>query len=178
MEDSSLIAQNDRAFYYMEILNQFGINPILLAAQAVNFFILLFILKRFLYKPILKVLEQRKLKIEESLKNAEEIDKKMQETQEQSEKIIAKTLAESQKILDETNEAAAQILEDAQKAAEQILIKAADDAKKIAELEKVRLMNEVKNNLSDIVQLGLEKIWGRKITTEQRKVIEEVVKES
>src|SRR3989344_4706705 len=86
----------------MEILNQFGINPILLAAQVVNFLILLFILKKFLYKPILKVLEARKQKIEESLKNAEEIERKLLLTEEEKEKILAKTSLEAQKILDET----------------------------------------------------------------------------
>ena len=49
----------------MEIIKQFGINPILLAAQVVNFIVLLFIFKKLLYKPILKVLDERKKKIEE-----------------------------------------------------------------------------------------------------------------
>jgi len=43
----------------MDILNQFGIKPVLLAAQVVNFLALLFILKKFLYQPILKVLKTR-----------------------------------------------------------------------------------------------------------------------
>jgi len=75
----------------MEIFNQFGINPLLLLAQVVNFAVLLFILKRFLYKPILKVLEERKKRIEESLKNAEEIEKRLVETAELEEEILAKS---------------------------------------------------------------------------------------
>lgn len=148
----------------MEILNQFGINPLLLAAQVVNFLILLFILKKFLYGPILKVLEARKQRIEQSLKNAEEIELQLQKTREQSEKMIAKTLEESQKILDETNAAAAQILEGANKTAERILLKATDDGKKIVELQKGILMRQVREHAGNLVALTLEKVTGKKIT--------------
>ena len=66
----------------MDILSQFGVKPILLAAQVVNFLILLFILKKFLYGPILKVLSERRKKIEDSLKNVEEIEKRYNEMKE------------------------------------------------------------------------------------------------
>ncbi len=111
----------------MEILKQFGINPILLAAQVVNFLILLFILQRFLYKPLLKVLAERKKKIAESLKNAEEIEKRLLETEEEKEKILAKASTEAQKLLDDARKEL-EILRDemkqsAQQQAEQIIKK-------------------------------------------------------
>lgn len=161
----------------MEILKQFGINPLLLAAQVVNFLILLFILKKLLYKPILKVLEERKQRIETSLKNAEEIEKRLQLTKEQSEKIIARTLQEAQKILDQTNEAAAEILNGANKQAEQILIKANDEGKKIIKLQEQALMNQVKENAGRLVALVFEKVTGIKVTKEdQKRIIEKEVK--
>lgn len=161
----------------MEILNQFGVQPILLAAQVVNFLILLFILKRFLYKPLLKVLDQRKKNIEDSLKNAEEIEKRLLETHEQCEKIIAKTLQESQKILDETNQTAAQILAGANQAAEQILLKAADDGKKVVELQERVLMDQVREHVGNLVTLALEKVLGKKITKkDQVEIIEKEVR--
>lgn len=161
----------------MEILKQFGVQPILLAAQVVNFLILLFILKKLLYKPILKVLDERKKRIEDSLKNAEEIEKKLQQTQEQSEKIIADTLKEAQKIMDQTKEAAAQIIEDTNKHAEQILLKAQDDGKKIIKTQEQVLMDQMKENAGRLVSLAFEKITGKKITREdQKRIIEKEVK--
>lgn len=161
----------------MEIFNQFGVNPILLAAQVVNFLILLFILKRFLYKPLLKVLNERKQKIAESLKNAESIERNLQQIQEESEKIMAKTLQEAQKILDQTNEVATQILADANRKAEQILLKATDDGKKIIQLQKQILMDQVKESAGSLVTLVFEKVIGKKITREdQQKLIEKEVK--
>ena len=59
----------------MDFLNDFGVKPVLLAAQAVNFFILLFILKRFLYKPILGMLEKRKMILSRAKATSAEINK-------------------------------------------------------------------------------------------------------
>ena len=161
----------------MEILNQFGINPILLAAQVVNFLILLFILKKFLYGPILKVLDTRKKTIEQSLKNAEEIERRLQQTQEDSEKIIAKTLKESQKILDQTNKAGALMLEDYNKTGAEILQKASENALKFNEVERGKLKQEIKENLGGLVVLIIEKVIGKKISKEdQNELIEKEIK--
>lgn len=159
----------------MDILNQFGVQPVLLAAQVVNFLILLFILKKFLYKPLLKVLDERKKRIEASLKNAEEIERRLAETEAQAEKILARALAEGQKILDQTNEAAAQIMEEANKTAGQILLKAVDDGKKIVELQKEILMRQVRENTGGLVTLILEKVIGKKITRKDQ--VEIIAKE-
>lgn len=155
----------------MDILNQFGVQPILLLAQVVNFLILLFILKKFLYKPILKVLDERKKRIENSLKNAQEIERRLQKTTDESERIIAKTLKESQRILNETNAQAVQILEKANKAAEQIGLKATADGKKIVELQKEILMRNIRENIGSLVTLVVEKVTGKRITLKDQKEI-------
>jgi F-type H+-transporting ATPase subunit b len=67
----------------MDILHEFGVQPILLLAQIVNFAILFFLLRKFLYGPLLKILEQRRNTIKESLKNAEKIEKQLALTEEE-----------------------------------------------------------------------------------------------
>lgn len=168
--------RNDEGFI-MEIFSQFGVKPILLAAQVVNFFILLFILKKFLYKPILKVLEERKKRIEDSLKNAEEIEKRLAQTQQESEKIIAQTLKEAQKILDQTNIEAAEILKKANQETDKILLKASNDAKKIVEFEREVLIRQVRTNVGSLITLAFEKIAGKKFTKkDQIEIIEKEVR--
>src|SRR3989344_5427803 len=73
----------------MEIFKSFGIQPVFLLAQIVNFLIILYLLKRFFYKPIVKILEDRKKKIEESLKNADLIEERLQKTEEKNAQILA-----------------------------------------------------------------------------------------
>ena len=103
----------------MEILNNFGIQPTLLFAQIINFVIILYLLKRFFYKPILKVLDDRRKKIEESLRNADLISEKLQKTDENSKKNIADSQIQAQNLIN-----------DAKREAERIGEKAALDARK------------------------------------------------
>ncbi len=153
----------------MDILNQFGVQPILLVAQVVNFLILLFILKKFLYKPILRVLDERRKKIEESLKNAEEIEKKLLLTEEEKEKILAKASLEAQKIIDNTK-AEIEIMKEegkaqAQELASQIIKKAEESS--LAEMEKMK--QELMAHMAEIVGIGMEKITGKAFSGKDKK---------
>lgn len=103
----------------MEIIKNFGIQPILLLAQIVNFLIILYLLQKFFYKPIAKLLEGRKRKIEESLKNADLIEEKLQKTQEQSAQILAEAQKNSQTLI-----------ADAKRESEKIISQATIDARK------------------------------------------------
>ncbi len=160
----------------MEILNQFGINPILLVAQVVNFLVLLFILKRFLYKPILKVLGERKQKIEDSLKNAEAIEKRLSLTNEDAEKILAKVLKQAQEILDQSKETGIQIVDEFRATGVEIVEKANEQALEVVKLQRVKLEEEIRAHLGDIVALAMEKVTGITMDKHKREIIEKEVK--
>ena len=161
----------------MDILNQFGINPILLAAQVVNFFILLFILKKLLYNPILKVLETRKKKIEDSLKNAEEIELKLQQTNEKVDELLSKASYEGQKILTEAQKMREEIIGEAK-------LKAALDADAIFKkeqealrMEKEKMLMEAKSEIADLVMAVFQKVTGKVLSKEEQKdIVEREVK--
>lgn len=61
------------------IFDQLGINWQLFLSQAVNFFILLIILRQFVYKPLLLVMKKRRETIEEGLQKAKEADVRLAE---------------------------------------------------------------------------------------------------
>lgn len=160
----------------MDILKEFGVDPLLLAAQVVNFSILLFLLKRFLYGPILKVLDTRKRKIEESLKNAEEIELRLTKVNEDIEKMMAKTIKDEEKIIAEAKEAAARLIAEQREMSDELLNKARIQATQIVSDERVKLEAELKNNFASLLAVSLEKVLGKKVTTDQRKVLEEAIK--
>lgn len=161
----------------MDILNQFGVQPILLAAQIVNFLLLLFILKRFLYKPILKVLEERKTKIEAGLKNAEEIEKRLNEITEKEAEVLLRAGKESEKMIKEAGAEYIRIIEEAKKEHERIMSKALEDAKGLILVEETRLKQQVRESLGDMVTLIFEKVIDKKITKEdQKNIIEKEVR--
>lgn len=160
----------------MDILKEFGVDPLLLAAQVVNFSILLFLLKRFLYGPILKVLDTRKRKIEESLKNAEEIELRLTKVNEDIEKMMEKTIKEEEKIIAEAKEAASRLIAEQRELSDELLNKARIQATQIVSDERVKLEAELKNNFASLLAVSLEKVLGKKVSTDQRKVLEEAIK--
>lgn len=83
----------------MEIFKDFGVSPILLIAQIINFLIILYILKRFMYKPVLDVLKKREDQIRSGLKSAEEGEKKLIDSQEKEKQILQKARTTADKMV-------------------------------------------------------------------------------
>ena len=65
-----------------DLLNQLGIDWHLLLSQVVNFAVLLIVLRVFAYKPLMKIMRDRREKIEEGLQKTEEATKRLQEVDE------------------------------------------------------------------------------------------------
>jgi F-type H+-transporting ATPase subunit b len=65
-----------------ELLSQLGIDWRLLLSQAVNFFLLLVVLRIFVYKPLLQLLHDRRRRIEEGVMKADEADRRLREAEE------------------------------------------------------------------------------------------------
>src|SRR4029077_20715722 len=105
----------------------FGWNWELFLSQVISFTIVAFLLRRFAYKPILAVLEDRRQKIEEGMLNAEKIRKQLAEAEKRYQEILAKANADAQRMIDEARESSSHLAERKQQeaitAAEQILAK-------------------------------------------------------
>ncbi len=152
----------------MNFFDQFGIQPVLLLAQVVNFAILVFILNKFLYKPILKVLEQRRQTIEDSLANAEKIEKELARTELDRQKKIDQALDEAKTIIADAKESSAKLISEAQVKAGEEAVKLINQAKQDLVSERESLHQEIRSEIADIVSISLEKILDKQLTTAQR----------
>jgi F-type H+-transporting ATPase subunit b len=85
-----------------QLVSQLGINWALLLSQAVNFALLLIVLRIFVYKPLLKLLHDRRDKIEGGLVKAEEAEKRLHEVDEIGKGKIKHAEAEALGILKKT----------------------------------------------------------------------------
>ncbi|HUZ93128.1 MAG TPA: hypothetical protein VNG29_03995, partial [Candidatus Paceibacterota bacterium] len=65
-----------------QLFSQLGIDWHLLLSQAVNFFLLLVVLRLFIYKPLLKLMRERREKIEQGVVKAGEAEKRLLEADE------------------------------------------------------------------------------------------------
>lgn len=102
-----------------ELLSQLGINWKLFLSQAVNFFILLIILRAFVYKPILNIIKERTKKIKEGLVKAEEADIRLKEVDVIAKGKINEAEQESINIIKNTEEKAKVLASNLQKKTEE-----------------------------------------------------------
>src|SRR5438876_95700 len=144
-----------------------------LAAMGVGIAIVAFLLRRFAYKPILAVLEERRRKIEEGQLNAEKIRKELAEAEKRYQEIVAKANADAQKMIDEARESAAHLSERKQQeaiaAAEQIIAK----AREASAIEHERTMEALKRELGRLVVDTTAKVTGKVLTAEDQQRLQE-----
>jgi F-type H+-transporting ATPase subunit b len=156
-----------------ETADTFGWNWKLFLSQVVSFCIVAFLLRRFAYKPILAVLEERRRKIEEGQLNAEKIRKELAEAEKRYQEIVGKANADAQRMIDEARESASHLSERKQQeaitAAEQIVAK----AKEAAALEHERQMQALKRELGRLVIDTTAKVTGKVLTSEDQKRLQE-----
>jgi F-type H+-transporting ATPase subunit b len=72
-----------------ELFSAFGLDWKLLVIQTVNFGVLLLILWRFLYRPLVKILDERRGLISESVKKAEAADRRLAEADLEGKTLLA-----------------------------------------------------------------------------------------
>ena len=156
-----------------ETADTFGWNWKLFLSQVVSFCIVAFLLRRFAYKPILAVLEDRRRKIEEGQLNAENIRKELAEAEKRYQEIVGKANADAQRMIDEARESATHLSERKQQeaiaAAEQIVAK----AKEAAALEHERQMQTLKRELGRLVIDTTAKVTGKILTPDDQKRLQE-----
>ncbi len=101
-----------------QLLDQLGINWKLFLSQAVNFFILLIILRAFVYKPLLAVIKKRNEKIKQGLEKAEQADIRLKEVDNIAKIHLQKADQESIEIIKNTEHRAKDLELSLQKKAE------------------------------------------------------------
>jgi len=151
----------------------FGWNWQLFLSQVISFSIVAILLRKFAYKPILAVLEDRRRKIEEGQLNAEKIRKELAEAEKRYQEIVGKANADAQRMIDEARESSAHLADRKQQeaiaAAEQIVAK----AKEAAALEHDRQMQNLKRELGRLVIDTTAKVTGKVLTPDDQKRLQE-----
>ena len=144
----------------------------------INFAIVLFVLWRFAYKPVLEMLENRRHKIAESMDNAEQIKTELAETQSERDKVLAEANQKAQEMIADAKEAAQQVGEaEGQKAvkqAEEIIRK----AREATDADRDQMMSELKAEIGRLVVETTAKVSGKVLTAEdQQRLIDETNRE-
>lgn len=149
----------------MDALSSLGINGPFLIAQIFNFFILLILLRRFLLKPMVNMLETRKQRIADGLQAAEMARR---EAEAERAQLQSQLDAERREALDRIAAAskrgetlAAEIEGSARQDAQKIM----DDARGEAVRERDRIIAEAQDQIAELAMLAAEKVLGRELSS-------------
>ena len=153
----------------LEIFENLGLNYKLIIAQSVNFVLLLLILQRLAYKPVLKMLKDRSDKIEKSLKQEKKIEEELKNTEEIKLAEIKKTKEEAQVIIKEAHETAQKRSQESIEKTEIKTQEIIDKAKKEIISEKERSIRAAKKEIADVSIQIAEKIISSEIDKNKQK---------
>jgi len=160
---------------HMEAL---GIEPKLLLAQVVNFFIIVVVLNVLLYKPILLMLEKRKKEIREGLEYTEKMRKENEVVELKKAKIIADSRKEGQQIIQEAQKLAKveekHIVEEARIAAEEIIEK----GKLTARQERESMLKAVRKDAVLLAVSMAKRLLSESVSADlQHKILSKTIKQ-
>lgn len=160
-------------------MESIGINWQLLVAFLVNFLVLFGLLTAILYKPVLRMLDQRSARIKESLEQAEKIKEQASRSEEQIKAAVETARKEGQAIIAQASQIAEKIKEEAKdnarKEAEIIIKKAKDEIK----LERDKSIGELRAEFANLTILAAEKVIKESLDAQKhRKLINEVLEQS
>jgi F-type H+-transporting ATPase subunit b len=157
-----------------QIGETFGFHWPQFLSNCVSFGIVCWVLNRFAYKPVVDMLETRRTKIAEGLKNAERIKAELADAEKKKADILAGANAEATRMIEEARASAAAIGEkktqQAIAEAEQILAK----AREATQIEHDRMLTDLKREVGHLVVQTTSRVTGKVLTPDdQRRINEE-----
>lgn len=161
-----------------ELFAKLGIDWKLLVANTITFFLVLWLLRKFAYKPLMDIMEKRRQTIDEGLSNADKAKAELAAVKAEKEKMLAETKEESMQMLQEA-------MHDAESRRQDLLAKAEADAKALLEKSKQQMeaqqqamMEEAKGQLADLVVEATAKVVSGQLDASlQKKLADKALKE-
>lgn len=178
MSDPTLIKETVSAAQAVGPIGAFGLNGKIFLAQLVNFGLVLLVLWRFAYRPIVAMLEARSEKIEKSVKEAQEIEKRMKTAEAERERLMKQARLDAQEVVRKSGE-------DAEARGKAISEKARAEVEKIVAQGKVQLSSErekmlleVRSEVVNLAILAAEKILDERVNAKKSDaLVKETLKE-
>jgi F-type H+-transporting ATPase subunit b len=148
----------------MKIFSAFGLDIKILIAQLVNFGILLFLLWKFGYKPMFKMLDDRKNKIEAGLENAARAEIRLKEISEEEKKVLVEAKKEAAKILDEARAMAEESRKRNIDKTKEEIGQLINQEKENMRQEKAEILKSINREVADLVIATVEKVIEEKMS--------------
>lgn len=161
-----------------KLINEFSIG--LFFWMLVLFIALVFLLRKFAWKPILDAVEERESGIEDALKSAEKAKMEMENLKADNQKLLKEARAERETMLKEARDMKNKMIEDAKGEAQEQANKMIAQAQAAIESEKKTAMAELKNHVADLSLDIAEKVVRTELSNKdkQLKLVETMLAET
>lgn len=154
-------------------MEKLGINVGLLIAQLFNVILLVWLLTTFLYRPVLNMLNERTRRVQESLKEAEQVKEQLARANQDYDAKLGQARQEAAAILTQAQERAklqeTEILAQARQDAERIR----GEAREQAVQERDRLLRDLKGQMAELVTITASRVLGEELKANHDRLIEE-----
>jgi len=147
--------------------------------MTLSFLLLLFILKKFAWVPVLKMLKERENKIEDSLRQAEKAHEEMKQLKFSNEELLKEAKNERDNILRNAREIREKLIEDARTKANEEADRIVESAKETIKYEKLEALTDLKNQIALLSIDIAEKLIQEELSKDEKqdKLIEKFLKD-
>ncbi len=141
-----------------QIVSVFGINGKLLLIQVVNFGLLLFVLHRYLYKPVLAMVDVRRIKIENAVRDAEKAEAELGEAEAEKARILREATLKGDELIDLAKKHATEEEYVMMKDAHRKVVHLLGEAERRTEREHQEMIEKSEREVARMAILATEKI--------------------
>ncbi len=153
-----------------------GFNLPGLIAQLINFGILLVVLRMFLYKPVLNVLEERKRRIEEGLNRAEQAAVQASASQDEARRVIDEARAQGRDMVAAAQESAARLRAELEERARADAAQLVERARQEVQQERDQAIQQLRREFTDLTIAAAERVIGQSLDRNaHQRLIDEVL---
>jgi len=155
-----------------------SVEPGLMIWTILIFVLLLIILKKYAWGPLMKSLTDREQTIKDSINRAEYLKQEAEKMLEEHKQMLAKTDEESRKIISESRQMAEKMRQDIVNKTHDDAAKILQNAKSEIEREKVAALNQLKDEIANLAIGAASKIIDENLDSEkQKKIIGNFIKQ-
>lgn len=139
------------------VLSTFGVDWRLLLINAINFGVLMVALWYFLYGPVMRALEERRMRIAKGVEDAQAAEVRLHEIEHSREEVLAKAGQEADRLVEEARAAGAAKERELRAQGEAAAQSAIKEAHAQAQDLKEKALEESKREVAKLIVLGIEK---------------------
>ena len=160
-------------------ITDLGVNIPTLIGQILSFTVLLLLLRAFLYKPVLAILDERRRKIEEGLAAAEQGRERELEASKAAQEQLDAARREGQAIVQQAQQVSQRIQEEARTSAQTQADALLERARSEIQLERDNAISELRREFADLTITAAEKVVGQALDrSAHQRLINEALSES